>query len=118
MSVFHDKFEAECKYSEEIGAYHIRVNGELLTHDDKAELEKMFERALVGDIEGWIVNYDGLNSRLMAMPIGTKGDRELLTFVKAKAELIAFLRKIAADYRMASQAVAATRKLDTLAGSL
>jgi len=121
MSVFHDKFEAECKHSEDIGAYHITVNGDPLVHKDKGELEKIYERALVAGIRGWVLYGMGEDTRLKAIPVNEEspdGREIFISFVKAKVALATFLKDRAAAYRKAAIAVRSAKKLDTLAGSL
>lgn len=121
MSVFHDKFNDECKHFAQINAYHIEVYGEPLVHKDKGELEKMFERALVAGIAGWVIIGDDEDSGLRAIPKGHMAPEGYVTygsFIKAKAALTLFLNTQAGLYRKAAVAARSAKKLDTLAGSL
>lgn len=121
MSVFHDKFEAECKQIPAIDAYHIEVYGEPLVHRDKGELEKMYERALVAGIAGWVIWGEGYDRYLKAIPKGQAhptDDRFFKSFSKAKAALVVILNQQAGLCRNAANAARSAKKLDTLAGSL
>ncbi len=121
MSVFHDKFHDECKHFAQINAYHIEVYGEPLVHKDKGELEKMFERALVAGIAGWVIEGEGYNLYLDAIPAGkvvSVNDDFFTSFTKAKAALVVILNQQARLYRQKAIAARSAKKLDTLAGSL
>lgn len=118
MSAFADRFSRAVSYSEDMKTYHVRVNGTLLTDDDKDKLLARYEREMMKPVLGWYIEVSGENGRIVPVFNGDGQDVEFTSFTKAKEQLIKSLKDVADRYRAATIRARKLLKADVVAASV
>lgn len=119
MSAFTERFNREVSFSEEMKAYHVRVNGRLLTDDDKGKLLTKYEREMMKPVLGWKIAMSGIASRIV--PVYRREECDATTFVsftKAKTHLAKTLQNLTDEFRAATVNIRKLLKADVVAASV
>lgn len=120
MTAFTERFDREVSHSEEMKTYHVRVNGRLLTDDDKGKLLAKYEREMMKSVVGWYAIEAGIDSKIVPVFVQREGDPLTLfaSFTKAKTHLAKALQGQTDTLRTVTALVRKLRKSDVLAVSV
>lgn len=119
MSAFTERFDREVSFSEDMKAYHVRVNGVLLTDDDKNKLLARYEREMMKPVLGWRVEMAGLGWDVVPLFAQQECNQDTFaSFTKAKAHLTKELQASTDRLRAETARARKLLKADVVAASV